>query len=762
MIQILTRNLLLLVALCCLSLVVVRPIFSGRVYAQYDLREQFLPFRAFYSLCLEQHELGLWNPFLCRGHNHLGEGQAGLLHPVHILVYRFLPLDVAILLEMFLYIPVALLGMALFLGAGLRLTPRAALTGAGLFAFSVFMIGHQSHLNMVWVHAHLPFVLFCLDRCFRGRRPWRFAAGLALLVASMLLLGHPQMVWINALAVAAYLVYLVVARPIDRNANGRMIADEHRNARKRSLIVHLIDKKVLKRLALLLLATIAGLLLGLPQLLPTAAYVRESPRGSLSAAERNNFSLPPAAILSNLSPFVYKDRIAGDRITTPETGQVYFTSDEEFPAYLGLASLSVIYFGLILFRGRIFHRRHRSTLIIAGVTILLFVLLALGRCGGVNELIRYLPLVSQFRAPVRYLAGVIAVLSIIVAVMFHLFDTDAESATARPVPWLRLCLPIPAAIAVLCVAATRDALTVSGIHYPFSALACLIVGPLLAVAVFLSILLYVRQRPWRNLALALLTVCCVIDVGVWSLPTLLQRRQMPVAEVSAAQKKMKSRDHNFRRVSKLNEPWLDGWYMANGYLGIAVPEPLDLFGEKKSNQTVHHLRLTSVAKAYGIEQLHSVPEPLPRLRLARRLQHADAPLDGLGDIDLHQTALCRPSLAPELDGPAISAGETVTFEYDGYERIGIGVTVQHPRLLVLADRWSPDWQVKVDGVERELLPLFDGIGRGVIVNPSDRRVTMRFRPALLYTGLRAAGVGLVLLVLMVIMDLRPAKQRSNG
>ena len=65
-------------------------------------------------------------------------------------------------------------------------------------------------------------------------------------------------------------------------------------------------------------------------------------------------------------------------------------------------------------------------------------------------------------------------------------------------------------------------------------------------------------------------------------------------------------------------------------------------------------------------------------------------------------------------------------------------------------------------MERELLPLFDGVGRGVIVNPSDRQVTMRFRPALLYTGLRAAGVGLVLLVLMVIMDLRPAKQRSNG
>lgn len=60
---------------------------------------QNMPARAFYQECLRHGDSFLWMPQLFCGFYVRGEGQGGFCHPEHWLLYRFLPVSIAITLE---------------------------------------------------------------------------------------------------------------------------------------------------------------------------------------------------------------------------------------------------------------------------------------------------------------------------------------------------------------------------------------------------------------------------------------------------------------------------------------------------------------------------------------------------------------------------------------------------------------------------------------------------------------------------------------
>ena len=80
-----------MLALAALAL----PAILGHVYLADDLGEFHLPLREFYSRQLSSGEAWDWMPGLFGGFCLTGEGQLGGYHPVHWLLYRLLPLEVA-------------------------------------------------------------------------------------------------------------------------------------------------------------------------------------------------------------------------------------------------------------------------------------------------------------------------------------------------------------------------------------------------------------------------------------------------------------------------------------------------------------------------------------------------------------------------------------------------------------------------------------------------------------------------------------------
>src|SRR4051794_36042450 len=131
------------------------PLAVWRILPFNDLADFHVPMRFIYRNALRRGDSMLWSPALGSGLYLHAEGQSGMAHPFHLLIYRFLPLTAAINVEMLASYVAALAGMFLFL-RHLSLRRDAAAAGALLFAFSGFQLLHLTHLNMVAVTAHMP------------------------------------------------------------------------------------------------------------------------------------------------------------------------------------------------------------------------------------------------------------------------------------------------------------------------------------------------------------------------------------------------------------------------------------------------------------------------------------------------------------------------------------------------------------------------------------------------------------------------------
>ena len=103
--------------------------------------------RHLFQQALHAGDTVLWTPSIYSGLYLHGEGQIGLFHPFHQLLYRLLPLGAAFNLELIASYPVAFGGMFWFLRR-LRFGYAAALFGAMLFAFSGFNLLH--HITSTW------------------------------------------------------------------------------------------------------------------------------------------------------------------------------------------------------------------------------------------------------------------------------------------------------------------------------------------------------------------------------------------------------------------------------------------------------------------------------------------------------------------------------------------------------------------------------------------------------------------------------------
>src|SRR5947209_5035334 len=124
------------------------PFLAGQIYTADDLGAFHLPLRAFYADCLARGEPFDWSPQLFCGFYLTGEGQIGGYHPLHLLLYRFLPLPVAFDLECLLSYPFMLIGMY-FLLRRWGICRGAALFGGLTFTFSGFSLLHFVHVNGV-------------------------------------------------------------------------------------------------------------------------------------------------------------------------------------------------------------------------------------------------------------------------------------------------------------------------------------------------------------------------------------------------------------------------------------------------------------------------------------------------------------------------------------------------------------------------------------------------------------------------------------
>ncbi|HEV3138629.1 MAG TPA: YfhO family protein [Pirellulales bacterium] len=687
------------------------PFFLGRVYVADDLGEFHLPLRNFYTQQLAEGEPFDWMPGLYGGFYVAAEGQLGAYHPLHLLLYRWLPLGAAFDLELLVSYPFMFAGMYFFLRRMLR-RRDAASYGALVFTFCGFNLLHFVHPNAVAIVAHIPWLLLSIEVALGGnsrRGRARAELGIAILTASQLLLGYPQYVWFSLLLEVAYFVWRAIGVGVQFRAAGWVVV-----------------------------AKICGLLCGATQWLPTFDALSDSLRRAPDAAFASTGSLHPLNLVQLLGPYLFRTRVVGQ-------------NTHELGLYAGAAPLLLCVWLAAEHRswGRL--ASHVRACFAFGAFSLM---LAMGEFGGLYHLQSLLPLANRFRFPCRAIGLLQFCIAIGAALALALLlkhsnhgDLSADRRRRRPL--------VIAFLVSLGLAIAGPVVWPEFVAGPML-VAC---GPLLIGGA--AALIARAERGSRGALVALVFFtgldlsCYGLSYSVYphtaDLHEFVAKIQLP-PEQSSARIVVAESAHGLRAGDRM---LLAGLERIDGYAGLEPAKRLDY-------KQVAALKLAGVGWIFNPNTNHNdarqrwtnVRPSAPRAWLASKIV-SNAKLCNMDALGLHAAAVDDPiSLPASLAGSA-----RVTRETPG--QITINTHADTRQLLVTTESFHPGWQAVVDGWIQGVVRV-NGDFLGCLLEAGEHRVELQFRPPSRRIGGAISGCGLGLMLCIFWLRCRGCAQSPEG
>jgi len=148
--------------------------------------------------------------------------------------------------------------------------------------------------------------------------------------------------------------------------------------------------------------------------------------------------------------------------------------------------------------------------------------------------------------------------------------------------------------------------------------------------------------------------------------------------------------------------------------------------------------------------------PLPRAKLFTQWQistNTQETLKKLADpsFDPHAAVLLSDTL-PSSAPPAVSNAAPGTVEIIHYEpkRINFKANATAPSMLLMTDKFDPEWKATVDGKEAKISRA-NYTMRGVFLPPGQHEVTMSFEPPVKWLRVSLAGIALGILLSLVLL-----------
>lgn len=171
--------------------------------------------------------------------------------------------------------------------------------------------------------------------------------------------------------------------------------------------------------------------------------------------------------------------------------------------------------------------------------------------------------------------------------------------------------------------------------------------------------------------------------------------------------------------------------------------------------------ITTVLRPEGQFALFEFGAALPRAQLFGQWQVLTNDAEALARLadpafDPRKKVLLSDPLPPPAAGASTNAGQVAITRYEP-KRIVLDAAPVAPAILLLNDKFDPNWRVTVDGQKQPLLRC-NYIMRGVQLTPGQHQVEFRFDPphGALYLSLATIAAGLVLGVLLFVGPLSTA------
>jgi len=737
------------------------------------------PMKHFYQEGLAQGRLPLWCSFIGTGFPLHAEGQVAALYPLNLALFWILPLAIAFNWGILIHVVLSGVFAALYarqLGAARSCT----LVAAVIFAFSGFFVTHLKHVNMTASAIWIPLLLLLLER-YAARRSIKTLTLFALAVGAMVLAGHPQIVFNNLLVAGLYAVYLGVKIWIRKPYEGGRWPNAWRFGGGVGY------------------AVLLGVLLGMPQILPTNELNDLGPRkGGMTLEHATQwqyqwkhlgaFFLPSAfGDPGELEPRTWINPRTGKPVPHPgKPGEtirelVGFEQDAKTPilywemtGYVGLLPLALLVVCLVLG-----WRRPNVRMLL--VFLILSLLLCLGKGGGLFYLFYYgVPGFDLFRFHDRFLLYVDLVLAVTAALGLTWIVTRVPGARKKAVT-----AGLSALALALCFLDLKVAL---GDHNPRIEAERWTTMPDTARRIqeeeagrtdpyrmadldperIVFTNGYHLARGWkgdltpydpaRNLLDPNLNLLFDIT-NVFLYYQLYPRWMMEAGQLIIIPGNPRApqpiQAMNEKIASLLNVRYFIDPY---GYLAGKYPLVAEFSGGKRLQYPLD-VEYQAPYSPFRI-RLHRNPGVLPRAFLVpfgrvvveraaglRRLTAAQQEVLS-PDFDSRTTVLIHRERGMNttplgLPGPAIEGG--VKFEnYDQHE-VRLEVTAPRECLLFLSDTWYPGWTATVDGVETPIHRA-NITGRAIQVQAGRHRVVFTYAPASFALGMWIAAVGLLALL----------------
>ncbi len=715
-----------------IMLLLAVPMATRNIYTGDDLFALQLPMRKFVADSWARGDRASWCPLLNCGYDLHGEGQAGLDHPWHRLLYQALPLDLGFNLEMLAGFAFTWAGTTLLLMRwGLGLGP--SLFGAFTFTFGT-LFRRYFHLNVVGAFSHVPWLILCIE-VLAGATDRRTIvaarAAIALLTASELLLGHPQFIWMSWFAEGLYLV-------VSLASGGRRIG---------LVTDYVIGKTV-------------GVFLGASQWLPTMDLVSESRRASRDPEGFLRFaadgSLHPLNLLGIACPFALTNRGYLPGVVSEAAPSFYCwprpanegigVNFQEFGYYAGLTPL-ILVLGLLACRPGPLRPRTPGgrALAFGGLLIVLGTVLSLGRFSPLLPLLLKIPVVNLFRCPARY--GVLMTFGMAIV------SACALARLMRPGDGrrgdLRWILP-PAAVLLaangfalaLKAGLVPDPRGILDIHLPRWPVAAL--NPLLALA-FLG--LFAAALRGSRRALLVLVAAHVIDLSSYGLTNFwkLEPDTRTIAELTDADAIPADwyRGRIWADIFETDEPnsySLYGLQVANVYLGLETRDELDYRRPDALRAAGVRWELPSRV----IAEAKPIAGAVAEVRLIPRVRQSDAPRRDLAEIDLETTTLV--DVPVNLGDPTNAVAGEARLVSKSNAEYRVKTRADSAQLLVVSTRYHRGWKAEIDGSPATVVRT-NGDFIGCVVPAGEHEIRLAWAPASHAAGRAISAVGLVLLAL---------------
>jgi hypothetical protein len=671
---------------------IAKPIWANHLYVVDDLVNFTIPTRLLYATGLHAGRIDVWSPALFNGFYAHADGQTGMFHPLHLLLYRFVPFTQALGSEILLNYVVLWAGSVLLFYKWTQDWVAAAF-GAVVFTFAGSLTPSIVHVNKITVVAHIPWALLALDYCLRGERPRaRFAyAALALINGSSILFGYPYFFLLSLVLQVWYAAYL------------------------------LLEKAPVRRALRSACAIAVGFALGAVQLLPTWNLLQNSNRAQRTFTYLSTGSLDTINFLQWASPYYFHGRAFS------------FFSAQETSIYVGIGPL--LLFIWLCTRNSGEKQRLRNFLL---ALALVGLFLSLGQHNVLFRYYAYAPVLNLFRMPCRY--SLLSIFAIAGGSALALKQLRIASGRLRSSSAFKIVVACLLSLSALTFVSKVTRLPILSRYDAFTnAAPHVLVG---VAIIFAGVGFFFGAMRYRGWWLAAFCMFAIADISMYAVTYL---HDLPIDKIDATVLPKPPVPPPaalaINTIASDDSFATQGYYVVNAYAGLEPPFV-------HSMRDPEYLRALGVSASIDDSQKWTLltTSPAPPVRFEQPFYSQD-PIEAMNHgLDLTRIAVVTKPV--EVDPSAVGSVQ-ITETHPGFVRI---TADSSGRMLgVLVQRFYPGWIAESNGKTLDLLPV-DGNLTGFVVPGGHQEITLRFHPKNLAWGLAISCTTFVLLMLAILIQ----------